>query len=66
MRISASTPVLPRFSTRFSLAKLTLSIAAATVVLAIGAGCDDSHSADKRVLQTIEQARLERIKPEGG
>ena len=48
------TSVTP-FSSK-TIAKLTL--AAAGVLIPMLAGCDDAHRADKRVLQTIEEARV--------
>jgi hypothetical protein len=41
----------------FSLAKLTLAMAAGAM-LPLAGGCDDAHKADKRVLKTIEEARV--------
>src|SRR5436309_15207577 len=38
-----------------TLAKITL--ATVGMILPVAAGCDDSHRADKRVLQTIDEAR---------
>jgi chromosome segregation ATPase len=46
---------------RMKAAKMTLVIAGAAGLLASG-GCDDSHSADKRVLQAVQSARVERMK----
>ena len=52
MRISAT-----RFSPSL-FAKLTLATAGMALPFAAAGGCDDAHKADKRVLQTIQEARI--------
>lgn len=49
--------------TRFALSSLTLAVAATSFALV---GCDDSRMADRRVLQTIEESRVERAKGDAG
>src|SRR4051794_28822392 len=44
------------------LAMVVLSAATAAVVL----GCDDSHSADRRVRETLQQVRLKRLEGADG
>jgi hypothetical protein len=48
-----------------SLAKLAIAVSGVTVTLVVLPGCDDAHQADRRVRDTIAEARSKRAKTPG-
>ena len=58
MRTSAATAS----ATQFSWTKLALAAAVGSASLALLGGCDDSHSADKRVRDAVQTARFDQLK----